>query len=727
MRIYASVVTWLRWPALLAAIAGAAWIAANTDPAAEGDSGLISMVPQDSAAIAAQRRAAELFELPFAADAVVVQRDPSGLSATSQRAVYDQAVETDRAARDGSGPRMVAVPVTNTLGLVPASRESSTTALTYLGFPGDLSLVDRVAEADRYADKAAERPDSAVIGVTGAQAAELHEGRLVDSSLERIEIATVLLILLIVGVLFRSVVAPLAVIGVAGLAYISALALLRWLGEHESVSQPESLRPLMIALVLGIVTDYCIFYLSAARSRLRAGEERLDAARGATADITPIVLASGLILAAGLAGLRISSVGFFRDLGPGLAVTVVVAVVASLLVMPAVIAIAGRALFWPRRVEIGVDADEQESGKVARFATRKPVALLIVGVCAAGLAFAAFQMTDLRLGFTPIHGLPSSAVERRAAEAAAKGFAPGMIAPTQILVERQGLDGSLAQVTALQRDLLREPGVAAVFGPNALARIAGTDPFVSRNGDAVRVMVAFDSDPHAATAIDHFDRLKTDMPSMLSGSGLSGAHVSYAGDTPLAAETVDRLKGDSGRIAAVVILANLLLLMVFLRSVVAPLLLVGASLLAVAATLGIAVWILQVQLGEECLTYFVPFATGVLLVSLGSDYNVFVTGSVWREAERRPLADAIALAAPRASRAIRAAGLTLAASFALLAIVPVLAFREFALIMAVGVLVETFVVRSLLVPALVALFGYTAGWPGRRIRLGSRTEPEGTT
>jgi RND superfamily putative drug exporter len=712
MRIYASVVTWLRWPALLAAIAGAAWIAVNTDPAAEGDSGLISMVPQDSAAIAAQRRAAELFELPFAADAVVVQRDPSGLSATSQRAVYDQAVETDRAARDGSGPRMVAVPVTNTLGLVPASRESSTTALTYLGFPGDLSLVDRVAEADRYADKAAERPDSAVIGVTGAQAAELHEGRLVDSSLERIEVATVLLILLIVGVLFRSV---------------AALALLRWLGEHESVSQPESLRPLMIALVLGIVTDYCIFYLSAARSRLRAGEERLDAARGATADITPIVLASGLILAAGLAGLRISSVGFFRDLGPGLAVTVVVAVVASLLVMPAVIAIAGRALFWPRRLETGVDADEQESGRVARFATRKPVALLIVGVCAAGLAVAAFQVTDLRLGFTPIHGLPSSAVERRAAEAAAKGFAPGMIAPTQILVDRQGLDGSLDQVTALQRDLLREPGVAAVFGPNALARIAGTDPFVSRDGDAVRVMVAFDSDPHAATAIDHFDQLKTDMPSMLNGSGLSGAHVSYAGDTPLAAETVDRLKGDSGRIAAVVILANLLLLMVFLRSVVAPLLLVGASLLAVAATLGIAVWILQVQLGEDCLTYFVPFATGVLLVSLGSDYNVFVTGSVWREAERRPLPDAIALAAPRASRAIRAAGLTLAASFALLAIVPVLAFREFALVMAVGVLVETFVVRSLLVPALVALFGYTAGWPGRRIRLGSRTEPEGTT
>jgi RND superfamily putative drug exporter len=726
MRIYASVVTWLRWPALLAAVAGAAWIAYNTNPAQENESGLISMVPQDARSLAAQRRAAQLFELPFAADAVVVQRNPDGLSAAEQRAVYDQAAATDSAARDGTGPRMVAVPIANTLGAVPGSRESSTTALTYLGFPQDVSLVERVNEANGYADRASARPGSAVVGVTGAQPAELHEGRLVDASLDKIEIATVVLILVIVGVMFRSFIAPVAVLGVAGLAYICSLALLRWLGEREGLSQPDSLRPLMIALVLGVVTDYCIFYLSAVRTRLVAGDERLDAARRSTREITPIVLASGLILAVGLAGLRISSVGFFRDLGPGLAVTVIVAVAASLIVMPAVIAVAGRALFWPRRLD-REDTPEERPGRFASFATRKPVALVIVGVCAAGLAFAAYEVRDLRLGFTPIHGLPTSAVERRAADAASKGFAPGMVAPTQILVEQPAIDGRLDQVAELEHRLLREPGVAAVFGPDGLARLSGTDPFVSKDGNAVRVLVAFDSDPHAATAIDHLNRLESAMPAMLRDTDLSGAHVSYAGDTPLAAETIDRLKGDSGRIAAVVIAANLVLLMIFLRSIVAPLLLVGASVLAVSATLGVAVWILQVQRGEDCLTYFVPFATGVLLVSLGSDYNVFVTGSVWREAERRPLPDAIALAAPRASRAIRTAGLTLAASFALIAIVPVLAFREFALIMAVGVLVETFVVRSLLVPALVALFGYTSGWPGRRIRMGSRASTEGMT
>jgi RND superfamily putative drug exporter len=114
----------------------------------------------------------------------------------------------------------------------------------------------------------------------------------------------------------------------------------------------------------------------------------------------------------------------------------------------------------------------------------------------------------------------------------------------------------------------------------------------------------------------------------------------------------------------------------------------------------------------------------VLLVSLGSDYNVFLTGRVWQEASVRPLDEALAVAAPRASRAIRSAGLTLAASFGLLALVPVRVFREFALAMVVGVVLETFVIRSLLTPALVAVFGYLSGWPGDRLKRGARLAEE---
>ena len=162
---------------------------------------------------------------------------------------------------------------------------------------------------------------------------------------------------------------------------------------------------------------------------------------------------------------------------------------------------------------------------------------------------------------------------------------------------------------------------------------------------------------------------------------------------------------------------TLVLLALFLRSLLAPVYLLAASVLAVFATLGLTILIAQSILGYGSLVYFVPFAAGVLLVSLGSDYNVFVVGRIWEEARRLPVADAVAVAAPQASRAITTAGVALAASFAMLAVIPLEQFRQIAIAMALGVVLDAIAVRSLLVPALVALFGRLGMWPGsRRIR-----------
>jgi RND superfamily putative drug exporter len=160
---------------------------------------------------------------------------------------------------------------------------------------------------------------------------------------------------------------------------------------------------------------------------------------------------------------------------------------------------------------------------------------------------------------------------------------------------------------------------------------------------------------------------------------------------------------------------NLLLLMIFLRAVIAPLYLVTVSVLGLAASLGLTTLVFQDVLGQDDLTYYVPFAAAVLLVALGSDYNVFVAGRIWEEARWMRLREAIAVATPAAAKAVTVAGLALASSFALLAIVPLRSFREFAFVMAAGVLLDTFVVRSLLVPALTSLFGELSWWPGRRM------------
>jgi putative drug exporter of the RND superfamily len=112
-------------------------------------------------------------------------------------------------------------------------------------------------------------------------------------------------------------------------------------------------------------------------------------------------------------------------------------------------------------------------------------------------------------------------------------------------------------------------------------------------------------------------------------------------------------------------------------------------------------------------TYYVPFAVATLLLALGSDYNVFVVGRIWQEAKQRPLREAIEVAVPQASSAITVAGLAMLGSFALLALVPLLPFRQFAFAMVVGILIDTFIVRSLLVPSLIGLFGRTSYWPRR--------------
>jgi uncharacterized protein (DUF2267 family) len=169
-------------------------------------------------------------------------------------------------------------------------------------------------------------------------------------------------------------------------------------------------------------------------------------------------------------------------------------------------------------------------------------------------------------------------------------------------------------------------------------------------------------------------------------------------------------------VAIVVIAVNVLLLAIFMRALVAPLYLVACSVLALLASLGLTTLLFQDRLGHDDVTYYVPFAAAVLLVALGSDYNVFVAGRIWREARTARVGEAIAVATPAAARAVTAAGIALAASFVLLAIVPLRSFREFAFVMAAGILIDTFIVRSLLVPALTALFGEAAWWPGRRVR-----------
>jgi putative drug exporter of the RND superfamily len=719
---FATLVVRLRWIVVALWLAAAAAATLWLPSLQEAESASLSdLVPEDSEAVRAAERSSELFSVPLIAQTAVVQRDSGGLSEEAQARVAERAVVAREEGDDGIS---FALPLVNTAGLAPASREDSTTAITYLFFEPGTSIGEETRIARDWAAREVARPDDALVGVTGSVPARLAQWSEIEAALPWVTIATILLVFAILAFNYRALGAPLVALLAAAVAYLVAVRVAAWVGEQWGVAVPSDVEPIMVVLLLGIVTDYSVFFLSGMRRRLVEGARPVEAAVDATARFLPIVATAGLIVACGAAALLAGQLEFFRAFGPGMALTVVVSLAVSLTLVPALMAIGGRATFRPslpaspptegpvaarrdRRVESWTES-------LAQFATAKPVALVVLLLTVGVAALASRGLAEIELGFTAIRGLPAESEERRAALAAGEGFAPGILAPTVLLVEQASGPLDEGAFARLQERLGAEPGIAAVVGPADEAAREVEGLVVSDAAPAGRLLLVLDDEPHGGPAIDTLDRLRGEIDGLVAASGLERARADFTGETTLAAETVDVLTSDLVRIAIAAFAVNLILLMIFLRAVVAPLYLLFASALAFAATLGLTTFVFQTLLGHDEITYYVPFAVAVLLLSLGSDYNVFLVGRIWQEAEKGSVRDAVATAAPRASRTIAIAGLALALSFAALAFVPLREFREFAFAMTVGVLLDAFLVRAVVVPALVSLFGELSWWPARR-------------
>jgi putative drug exporter of the RND superfamily len=753
-RGYAWLVVGLRHIIVLAWIAGA--VAATLYlPSLGGaaSSPLADLVPKDAEATDVAERSTKLFGYPLVADTMVVQRDPEGLPPGEWRRTLLASREVSERPPRELALISGALPIGNVFGLLSERGERSTTAVTYLLFSPEAGLEEREEDAHKYARRYLGRPEAHVVGVTGAAPARLAQFEEIEDSLPLIEIASVLLIALIVGIHFRSLAAPLVTVLAAGIGYLVAIRTLAWAGEQVDLAVAQEVEPLVLVLLLGLVTDYSVFSMSAMRRGLEGGERVTAAARGATARTVPVVVAAGLIVAGGVAALVVGRLDFFQAFGPSLAITTLVALALSITLIPAALALFGERLFGGDvRGSAGDAGAPRETGPPPTFSRRftamrrvprlarearaprrsvlfarvlsaRPLAALVAAFAVLLLLVPATGLSRLDLGLSFVRALPEDSEPRRAASAAGEGFAPGIVSPTEILLEGPGLGSEREELVRLEGLLADQAGVAEVVGPREDSPAARFRSGVWTTDTAARYAVVFDDDPLGSRAIDHLRSLQERMPRLLGEAGVDPAtRVGYGGETALADETVELMMSDLGRIALVALAVNLILLTLFMRALIAPLFLLAASVLGLAATLGLTVYFAEFVLGTGELTYYVPFAASVLLVSLGSDYNIFVTGRIWAEARRRRLREAIAVATPAAARTIRVAGIALAASFALLAIVPLRSFREFAFVMAAGIAIDTFVVRPLLIPSLISLFGELSWLPGRRIRTQSHDE-----
>ncbi len=552
-----------------------------------------------------------------------------------------------------------------------------------------------------------ESPGPLRTGVTGIRLVQYDTKVAIEGNLGLVTSATAFAILLIVALTYRSLVAALIPLSSIGLATFLTLRILGWIASEWGLSVPSQIEPIIVVLLFGVGTDYALFLLSRTREALEEGTGRIEAARLGVERIGGVLLSSAAVLIAAFVLLIFAQLGLYRTLGPALALALCLVFVVTLTLVPALLAILGPAAFGER-------ASARRRTPPWHTLLRRPG--LVAGSLGVGLMLAASGGLDLRVGFDQLANLPEDASSVHGYEQLTEEFPGGILAPVNVLVRGEDLterDENLLRLQGgLQGELLEAGGSALTFGPQYAGRVPGID-FVTPDGSAARVLLVLRGPPFSSATLDQVEHLQDDLPQVLEQAGLAGATGVAGGQTALAAAARETSEADLKRVAPLIFAFSYVVLALLLRTPVAPIYLLATTALSFAATMGACAVFFQNVLGQGGVVYYVPFTLFLLLVALGTDYNIFIMAAVREESERRPLREAVPAALARTGPTINAAGLALAASFVLLALIPLQDFFQVGTAVALGVLLDAFVIRTLLVPALVFLVGPKGFWPAK--------------
>ncbi|MFG3191218.1 MMPL family transporter [Streptomyces omiyaensis] len=548
-----------------------------------------------------------------------------------------------------------------------------------------------------------ERIDAAASGVPGTEVwlggpaatqADLGDAFAgIDGLLLVVALVTVLVILLLV---YRSVLLPLLIIVGAVFALGLACAVVYVLADHDIVRVDGQVQGILSILVIGAATDYALLLAARYREELGARDgDRVPAMRAALRQSFGPIVASAATVALGLLALLFSDLTNNRALGPVGAIGIACAVLSAVTFLPAALVLLGRAAYWPARPRHTPDGEAAHPvwRRVAALVDRAPRKVW-AGSLAALLACAAFSFTLDSKGVPLDEIFVKDAPSVSAQERLSRHFPGGAGNPAVVI----------ADADAAERVRTTAEGVDGVDSATLFAVPGTSGPLVADGRVRVDVTLtdAADSDEAKRTVA----ALRTALHAVPGADALVGGSTAQQYDTQVTAERDRKL------IVPVVLAIILVILVGLLRSLLLPVLLVATVALNFLATLGVAALVFEHVLGFTGTDSAVPLYGFVFLVALGVDYNIFLMSRVREETELHGTREGLRRGLVATGGVITSAGVVLAATFAALGVIPLAFLVQIAFIVAFGVLLDTLVVRSLLVPALVRDIGPTVWWPG---------------
>lgn len=545
-------------------------------------------------------------------------------------------------------------------------------------------------------------PAGVQVGITGAPVIshDVQAGILGSGSSDRsnlLRAISVLVIVVVLALVYRAPLAVLVPLGSIGLVLFTSSHLVDIAAATVGLPLSTFSLPFVFAVTLGAGTNYGIFLISRYREELRTGDDPMRALDTAARGVAPAIASSAATVALGTAAMGFTSLGFFRTLGPAVAISIVVMLAAGLTLTPALIAMTKSAFFWPRRPSPVAPRGEATSPgwrRVGTLVTRRPVVVLVVTLAA--LALPSLALMRLQVSVDTLSSLPSGSAALKGYDLVQAHLPVQSQAAPVFVTGGTGLDQERAQLGHV-RDALSAPGVASV-----------SDPTVSSDGSAARFQLALDADPSSEQAAATLTAAETAARRSLAGTTLAHAEVLAGGQVAVDRDLRFLLGQDFLRVLLLVGGAIYLVLAALLRNPFAPLYLLASVGLSTAAAIG-GVGLLYREVANQPLYWAVPVFAFVFLVALGEDFNIYLVSRLRQQMTEADRAAGIARAVALTGGVISSAGLVMAAAFFLFLGNPVPLVQQLGAVVVAGLLIDTFVVRPFLVPALVQLLGRRSG------------------
>jgi RND superfamily putative drug exporter len=524
-----------------------------------------------------------------------------------------------------------------------------------------------------------------IAGPVGISADQANSFKGADTSLLFI---TVLIVVVILLFAYRSPALWLLPLITAGVGLTFSQAVIYGLAKNGGITVNAQGAAILTVLVIAAGTDYALLLIARYREELRRQEDRHLAMATALRRAVPAIVASAATVAIGMLCLTFADMNSTSGLGPVISIGIVVGLLAMVTLLPALLVIFGRWIFWPRKPKFGTE----ESGKPSRWGrlgvriARKPRAVWIgTSVVLAALAFGLFALNAKGLSFgDQFINKPDSIVGQ---EVIGAHYPAGNGQPAVVI-------GNQAAAGQLQDALRGTQGVAQVGEP------------VTANG-LVQIEATLNDQPDSDAAKATVDRIRSAV------HGVNGADAKVGGQTAVQIDLNAANDHDNKLIIPLVLVVVLLILGVLLRAIVAPLVLIATVVLSFGAALGISALVFRGIFGFAGTDSVFPLLSFVWLVALGIDYNIFLMHRVREEAQRTGTRHAALTALATTGGVITSAGLVMAGTFAALASLPLVFFAELGFAVALGVLLDTFIVRSVLVTALNLDIGRHMWWPSK--------------